>query len=173
MRTVMGCPYCKSDRIVVNDNGEYVCADCGTVLGFTLMPPRLAPGELRAPLRMGNPLGIDPLGIDRRIEKDIESGGKFVFKKRYGELVRLYLAKAAKKLGRPELERAAWSLFIKIDKRVYQSKNPRAVAAALVYMAAEERGLNIPKSQIAVILNVSKFTVRDMVRRLKRYTYAV
>ena len=163
----MECPYCKSDKVITNNNGEYVCADCGTVLGFTLMPPRLALGELRAPLRMGH-----PLGMGRYIEKDIENR-KFVFKKRYGELVQSYLAKTAKKLGRPELEQAAWSLFIKIDKRVYQSKNPRAVVAALMYIAAEKRGLNIPKSQIAVILNISKFTVRDMVRRLRRYTYAV
>jgi transcription initiation factor TFIIIB Brf1 subunit/transcription initiation factor TFIIB len=163
----MGCPYCKSNKIVLNENSEYVCADCGTVLGFMLMPPRLS-GELRAPLRMGH-----PLGMGRHIEKDIENGGKFVFKKRYSELVRSYLAETAKKLGRPELDQEAWSIFSRIDKRVYQSKNPRAVAAALVYMAAEKRGFNVSKPQIAVILNVSKFTVRDMVGRLRRYTQPI
>lgn len=160
----MGCPYCKSNRVIVNDCGEYVCADCGTVLGFMLMPPR---AEFRVPLRMGH-----PLGMGRRVEKDIEDR-KFVFKKKYGELVRLHLAKVARELGRPELERAAWSLFIKIDKRFYQSKNPRAIAAALVYITAEKRGLNVSKPQIAVALNISKFTVRDMVRRLRRYTQHV
>ena len=168
MRTVMECSYCKSNRVTVNDNGEYVCADCGTVLGFTLVPPRLTLGELRVPLRTGH-----PLGMGRRVEKDIEGSGKPVFKKRYGELVQLHLAKVAKGLGRPELKEEAWMMFIKIDKKVYQSKNPRAVAAALVYMAAEKKGLNISRPQIAVILNISKFTIRDMVRRLKRYTQSI
>jgi len=160
----MECPYCKSNRVIVNDNGEYVCADCGTVLGFMLMPPR---AEFRAPLRMGH------LGMGRRVEKDIEDSGKFIFKKKYGELVRLHLAKAAKKLDCPGLDQEALSIFSRIDKRVYQSKNPRAIAAALVYIAAEKRGLNISKPQIAMALNISKFTVRDMVRRLRRYTQHV
>lgn len=30
----MRCVYCGSTRIVVNENGEYVCADCGTVQPF-------------------------------------------------------------------------------------------------------------------------------------------
>jgi transcription initiation factor TFIIIB Brf1 subunit/transcription initiation factor TFIIB len=151
----MICPYCKSDKISLNENGEYVCTECGTVLGFELMPPRV---KFEAPLRR-----------ESRLLMYLEKETKETVKKRYSELVRFYLAKVARELGRPELEQVAWSMFTTFDKRVYQGKNPRVIAAALVYLAAEKSGSHIYKQQIAVILNISKFTIRDTVTKLRRH----
>jgi transcription initiation factor TFIIIB Brf1 subunit/transcription initiation factor TFIIB len=50
-----------------------------------------------------------------------------------------------------------------------RGKNPRVIAAALAYLAAEKLGFHIHKQQIAVILNISKFSIRDTVTKLRRY----
>ena len=151
----MICPYCKSDKISLNENSEYVCTECGTVLGFELMPPRI---KFEAPLRR-----------ESRLLVYLEKETKKTVKKRYSELVRFYLAKIARELGRLELEQVAWATFTALDKRVYQGKNPRVIAAALAYLAAEKLGFHIHKQQIAVILSISKFSIRDTVTKLRRY----
>ena len=65
--------------------------------------------------------------------------------------------------------RTALEIFKRLDKRVYQGKAPRVVAAALAYLAAERLGLYVRTQAIAKILNVSKYSVRDTAWRLRRY----
>jgi len=149
------CQYCKSDKIILNENGEYVCTDCGTVIGYELVSPR-AKFEMR--LRRENRLLVF-------LEKEMRG----TVKRKYSELVKFYVAKIARELSRPDLERVAMSIFQHIDKRVYQGKNPRVLAAALVYMAAEKTGHHIHKQQIALLLNISKFSIRDTVTKLRRH----
>jgi transposase-like protein len=99
----MICPYCKSDKISLNENSEYVCTECGTVLGFELMPPRI---KFEAPLRR-----------ESRLLVYLEKETKKTVKKRYSELVRFYLAKVARELSCLELEQVAWATFTALDKR--------------------------------------------------------
>jgi len=149
------CQYCKSDKIILNENGEYVCTNCGTVIGYELVLPRAKP---EMPLRRGSRLVIF-----------LERETREMVKRRYSELVKFYVAKVARELGRPDLERVALATFQGLDKRVYQGKNPRVLAAALVYMAAEKTGYHIHKQQIALLLNISKFSIRDTVTKLRRH----
>jgi transcription initiation factor TFIIIB Brf1 subunit/transcription initiation factor TFIIB len=151
----MICPYCKSDKIILNENGEYVCTDCGTVVGYELVLPRV---KLEMPLRR-----------ESRLLVFLQRETKETVKRKYSELVRFYVAKTARELGRPDLEHVALSTFQGLDKRVYQGKNPRVLAAALVYMAAEKTGYHIHKQQIALLLNISKFSIRDTVTKLRRH----
>ena len=62
----------------------------------------------------------------------------------------------------------ALEIFKRLDKRVYQGRSPRVVAAALAYIAAERLGLYTHKRVIAEILNVSKLSIRDTATRLRR-----
>lgn len=155
----MKCPYCQSENIVLTD-GEYVCRDCGTVLGPELMPPK--------------PKQVLPIAVRHKLVLLVlEQESKRSIKKKYGEIVRLYIGKVAEALGRPEVATVAMEIFQRLDKRVYQGKSPRVIAAAVTYLAAERLGLYIHKQVIAKILNVSKFSIRDTVSRLRRYVQCV
>ncbi|MGB9703959.1 MAG: TFIIB-type zinc ribbon-containing protein [Pyrobaculum sp.] len=151
----MNCPYCKSENIVLVD-GEYVCKDCGSVIGPEVVPPRVKQ--------------ISVATLKRRVvlillEKETKEG----VKKRYGEVVEFYITKIASELGREDVGKVAMEMFRKLDKRIYQGKSPRVIAAALSYLAAEQIGFYVHKQVIAKILGVSKFSIRDTASRLRRY----
>ncbi|ABP51678.1 MULTISPECIES: TFIIB-type zinc ribbon-containing protein [Pyrobaculum] len=156
---VMICPYCKSTNITLAD-GEYVCRDCGTVLGPEMLPPRLR--QVPVPVHKG-----------KIVLTILEKEDKTTIKKRYSELVEHYVAKIAAALARKDLEMVALEIFRNLDKRVYQGKTPKAIAAALVYLAAERAGIHIYKQTIARILGISKFTIRDTVTRLRGHVASI
>ena len=83
----------------------------------------------------------------------------------------MYLDKIAKALG-AEVAVTALEIFKRLDKRVYQGRSPRVVAAALAYIAAERLGIYAQKRVIAEILNVSKFSIRDTATHPRRYVQA-
>ena len=151
------CPYCQSTNVVAG--GEYVCRDCGTVLGPALLPPvpeKTPPALLR---HTAARYRLIMLALEREDKKSV--------KRRYGEVVKMYLDKIAEALG-AEVAAVALEIFNSLDKRVYQGKSPRVIAATLAYLAAERLGLYTHKRVIAEILNVSKFSIRDTATRLRR-----
>ena len=122
-------------------DGEYACRDCGTAIGPVLMP--LAPKQTPPP----------PPRY-RLVMLALEREGKRSIKKRYADLVRMHLDKIAKALG-AEVAVTALEMFRRLDKRVYQGRSPRVVAATLAYLAAERLGIYVHKRVIAEILKVS------------------
>ena len=147
------CPYCQSANVAAD--GEYVCRDCGTVIGPVLAPPLLK----EAP---------PPPQKYRLIMAALEQVDKKSVRRRYSEVVKMHLDKVAKALG-AEVAVAALETFKRLDKRVYQSRSPRVVAATLAYLAAERLGIYVHKSVVAEILKVSKFTIKDTAWRLRQY----
>lgn len=152
----MRCTYCKSEKITLS-NGEYVCTSCGTVLG----------PELVAPIVVVN---LQPSRKSRQIVIKLAEEKRETVRIRYGELVRYYIGKAALSFPQSqEVEKIAIALFEKVDKLKIQGKSPRVVAAALVYLALEKLGQDIPKQKIGDILKVSKYTIRDTIPKLRKY----
>ena len=147
------CPHCRSANVAAV--GEYVCRDCGTVLSPVLLPP--VP-EKTPP----------PPPRYRLIMAVLEQEDKKSVKRRYIEIVKMYLDKVAEALG-AEVAAVALKLFRGLDRRVYQGKSPRVVAAALAYIAADRLGLNVRKRTIAEILGVSTLSIRDTAWRLRRH----
>ncbi|AAL63960.1 TFIIB-type zinc ribbon-containing protein [Pyrobaculum aerophilum] len=151
----MKCPYCQSMNITLAD-GEYVCRDCGTVLGPEVVPPR--------------PRQVLPVPVRHKlIMLALEQENKKSIKKKYSEMVKMYTGKVAEALGVPEVTVVALQIFQRLDKRIYQGKSPRVIAAAVAYLAAERLGIYIHKQVIAKILGVSKFSIRDTASRLRKY----
>ena len=148
------CPYCQSTNVVAV--GEYVCRDCGTVIGPVLVPPRQPPSP---PLRHA--------AARYRLIMALGREDKRSAKRRYSEIVKMHLDKIAEALG-AEVAVTALEIFKRLDKRVYQGRSPRVVAAALAYIAAERLGLYVHKRVIAKILNVSKFSIRDTATCLRK-----
>jgi transcription initiation factor TFIIIB Brf1 subunit/transcription initiation factor TFIIB len=149
------CPYCRSENIVLVD-GEYVCKDCGSVIGPEVVPPRVKQINIIIPKRRIMLI---------LLEKETKEG----VKKRYGEVVEFYITKITSELGREDIGKAAMKMFRKLDKRIYQGKSPRVIAAALFYLAAEQFGFYVHKQTIAKILGISKFSIRDTASRLRKY----
>ena len=83
--------------------GEYVCRECGTVVGPVFMPPLLKEAP-RPPPKY------------RLIMAALEREGKSV--RRYSELVKMHLNKVAKALG-DKVAVTALEMFRRLDKRVY------------------------------------------------------
>lgn len=147
------CPHCQSANVAAV--GEYVCRDCGTVIGPVLAPP--ATKEVPPP----------PPKY-RIIMAALEQVDKRSVRRRYSEIVEMHLDKIAKALG-AEVAAVALEMFKRLDKRVYQGRSPRVVAATLAYLAAERLGIYVHKSVVAKILKVSKFTIKDTAWRLRRH----
>lgn len=150
----MICTYCKSDKIVLID-GEYVCTSCGTVVGYELVAPIVK-------------LTVSPRR-ENRIFVKLGEEKKEVVKKKYSEVVLYYIDKICTDLGINEVRYVSYELFRTLDKRVYQGKNPRVVAASIVYLAAERLGVHIIKQNIAKVVKVSKLTIRDTVSKFRKY----
>ena len=146
-------PYCHSANVVAV--GEYVCRDCGTVVGPVFMPPLLKEAP-RPPPRY------------RLIMTALERESRRSVRRMYSEVVKMHLDKVSKALG-AEVAAVALETFKRLDRRVYQEKSPRVVAAALAYIAAERLGIYVHKRTIAEILKVSKFTIKDTAWRLRRH----
>lgn len=150
----MICPYCRSDKIILKD-GEYICTECGTVLGFEVVAP--VPKQSISVIRR------------RTIFLSLEKENKKTINMKYSDIVKFYINKISTELAIEDIREVAWDLFQKLDKRVYQGKNPRVIAASVVYLAAEAMGVQIYKQTIAKIVNISKFTIRDTVSKLRRH----
>ena len=147
------CPHCHSANVVAV--GEYACRECGAAIGPVLMPP--APKQTPPP----------PPKY-RLIMAALEQVDKKSVRRRYSEVVKMHLDKVSKALG-AEVAAVALETFKRLDKRVYQSRSPRVIAATLAYIAAERLGIHVHKRTIAEILKVSKFTIKDTAWRLRRH----
>jgi len=150
----MKCTYCNSDKVILVD-GEYVCTECGTVVGYEALPPIITK--------------VKPIKKIKQMLIILEKEKKEIIKTKYSNVVKYYIVKICRELKSPELEREAIKLFSTIDKRAWQGKSPRVVAASLVYLAAERLNYHINKRQIGEIVNVSKFSIRDTVVKLRKY----
>ncbi|MEM1597710.1 MAG: transcription initiation factor IIB family protein [Pyrobaculum sp.] len=151
----MICTYCKSDKVRLVD-GTYVCTECGTVLGYEMMPPIFKD----VPLRKTSTLVIL---LNKEDKKTI--------KRKYSEIVEYYITKICEGLGMPELREDAVRLFKNLDRRIYQGKNPKVLAASIVYIAADRQQIYIHKSNIAEILKISKYSIRDTVLKLRKHVH--
>ncbi|AFA38846.1 hypothetical protein Pogu_0819 [Pyrobaculum oguniense TE7] len=87
-------PHCHSANVVAV--GEYVCRDCGTVIGPVLMPPATKEASPPPPKY-------------RLIMAALEREGKSV-RRRYSEIVEMYLGKAVEALG-SEVAAVALEMF--------------------------------------------------------------
>jgi len=169
----MGCPVCGGRAVVVSPDGEYVCAQCGTVLGPVYMWPvrrvdeRLAEKAtelwkvLRAVLvKRGVPLRewLELGGAKGRLRQGWRADWVPPSKR-----VEYYIEAAAAKLGlsRAALEEAL-ALYRRLERRALVGKSPRVVAAAVVYAAT-----CTPARAAAEALGVSPITVKQTVRKLR------
>lgn len=151
----MRCNYCGSAK-VVNDNGEWVCSECGTVLGYELVA-YVSPNAV-----------IIAKKSHYNILKNLEDKNKINIKKLYKELVEKYLKILDAEFGTSYTE-TALRLIDRISKAAYQGKTPRVVAATLYYLVADMRGTHIDKSRIAGVVKISKHSIRDTASRIKKY----
>jgi len=136
------CWYCGSERVVLAD-GEYVCAECGTVLGYEVKPPRWAEKALRA------------------LERETRTS----LKAKYSLIVEHYIYAICQRLGEPGLAEGVVALFRSPPKTAWQGKSPRTVAAAVVYLAAGR----LTKRTVADAAKVSPHSIRDVAGELKKY----
>lgn len=116
------CPHCQSSNVTAV--GEYICRDCGTVIGPVPMPPMLRqtpvpakhrPTSLRhvpAPLRYA-------AARYRKYVMALEGEYKKSVKRRYLNIVKEHLDKVAEALG-DEIATVALEVFKRLGKRVYQ-----------------------------------------------------
>ena len=166
------CPYCHSTNIVVD--GEYVCRECGAVLGPVFLPPivELAPAkQASASCKPASPV---PAPLRRAFEwyreymAILEQEGRRRVKRRYLDMVREHLDKVAVAFG-GKVVAVALEIFQRLDKRVYQAKSPRVVAATLAYLATQRLGMNVRKRAIAEIPGVSALSIRDTAYRFRKH----
>ncbi len=136
------CPFCGS-RDVVEDNGEYVCRSCGSVLGFAVYVEPARPPA-------------------RRVVVELPAKRYTL----YRNAVLVYLRRLESALRANALSKAV-ELFEKLDKRVYQGRSPRTIAAALYYLAVGDPGV-VRRSDVAAVLGINKYTVRDMAMKLRK-----
>ncbi|MEZ0248418.1 MAG: TFIIB-type zinc ribbon-containing protein [Thermoproteus sp.] len=157
----MNCPYCGSRRVVVS-SGEYVCADCGSVLGPVLYVPltKLPPYDNT----------IKKLSIKillYKLNKEVITSTPIKINQK--EKIKKYIESLSKDLEAPEevlLE--AFEVVESIDRRKIQGKNPKVLAAAIFYLVSNRRRLIYDKDAIAKRLGVSKLSVRDAATFLRR-----
>jgi len=158
---------------VVSPDGEYVCVQCGTVVGPVYMWPihgndqRLA--EKAAELSKGLRAVLVKRGVTLR--EWLELGGARE-RLRQGwradwvppsKRVGYYIEATAAKLGlsRATVEEAL-ALYRGLERRALVGKSPRVVAAAVIYAAT-----CTPARAAAEALGVSPITVRETVRKLR------
>ena len=170
----MGCPVCGSKAVVVSPEGEYVCAQCGTVLGPVYVWPirgndqRLA--EKAAELSKGLRVVLVKRGVPLREWLELGIGREQLWQERKAaawippsKRVEYHIEAAAAKLGlgRSALEEAL-ALFRGLERRALVGKSPRVVAAAVIYAAT-----CTPAHVAAEALEVSPITVKQTARKLK------
>jgi len=138
------CWFCGSERVVVAD-GQYVCSNCGTVLGVVYVAPRVA-AELRRRAEEG-PRRQEP---PRREKRPL----------RFSDVIESLIGTFATRLAREPreaeaLRREALRLFRSLPRTAWQGKSPRTVAAAVLYMVSGrtvgevERATGVAKSAIS------------------------
>jgi len=170
----MACPTCGNKAVVVSPDGEYVCVECGTVLGPVYMWPirgydqRLA--EKAAELSKGLRVVLVKRGVPLREWLELGIGREQLWQERKAaawippsKRVEYYIEAAAAKLGlgRAALEEAL-ALYRRLERRALVGKSPRVVAAAVIYAAT-----CTPARAAAEALGVSPISVKDTVRKLR------
>jgi len=164
---------CGSKAVVVSPDGEYVCVECGTVVGPVYMWPirrvdeRLAEkaAELSKGLRVvlvkrGAPLRewLELSSVRERLRQGWRANWVPPSKR-----VEYYIEATAAKFGlsRAAVEEAL-ALYRMLERRALVGKSPRVVAAAVIYAAT-----CTPAHAAAEALGVSPITVKQTVRKLK------
>jgi len=158
---------------VVSPDGEYVCVECGTVLGPVYMWPicvndkRLV--EKAAELSKGLRAVLVKRGVPLRewlelgIRRERPWQGWRADWVPPSKRVEYYIEATAAKLGlgRSALEEAL-ALYRGLERRALVGKSPRVIAAAVIYAAT-----CTPARAAAEALGVSPVSVKDTVRKLR------
>ena len=156
----MNCPYCGSTKIVVS-RGEYVCAECGSVIGPVLYIP------------------YQKIQLDNHIKKislkillyklNKETIYNVKAKINIKEKIKQYIEELYNDLDAPnDVLSEALSILNTIDKKKIQGKNPRVVAATIFYLISNKHGLSYDKDLIAKRLGISKLSIRDTATYLRK-----
>jgi len=138
------CWYCGSERVALVD-GEWVCTDCGTVLGCEVRPLKWAEKALKV----------------------LERESRTTLRAKYSLIVEHYIYAVCRRLGEPALVESALALFRSLPKTAWQGKSPRTVAAAVVYLVASRLGYT--RRAVADAAKVSPYSVRDVALKFKKY----
>lgn len=153
----MRCSYCGSDDIIIS-SGEYVCRKCGSVLGPVLYVPRIKYIQLERNKDIASKILLIQLN-----QKVIEK------KYSYSEKILMYIKVLCRELDLPEeVFRSSIQVLKDINKVKIQGKNPKVIAATIVYLISNKFKLNINKEQIARRLGISKLTIRDTATQLRK-----
>ncbi|MGC8582864.1 MAG: TFIIB-type zinc ribbon-containing protein [Thermoproteus sp.] len=155
----MICPYCRSPRIVVS-NGEYVCAECGSVVGPVLYVPRQ---------NVQTPYVIRKISLKFLLYRLNKETIIYSNKIKYKEKIKQYIELLVKDLEAPiYVLDSSIKILESIDKRKIQGKNPRVIAATIFYLVSNRYGLSYDKENIAKRLNISKLSIRDTAVYLRK-----
>jgi len=119
------CEFCGSTAVVVAD-GQYVCSDCGTVLGVVYVAPQVAV-ELHSRVEQ-RPRRKEP---PKREKKPL----------RLSDAIEFWIGAYATLLAREPreaeaLRREALRFFRSLPRTAWQGKLPRTVAAAVLYLVS-------------------------------------
>ena len=94
-----------------------------------------------------------------------------IFKHGLKERVKAYATYVVGRLNLPNayaIAHAVDELLGRLDWRRVQGRNPRVVAGVLVEMACGVVGTYVDRGDVARVLGISKYTLRDNIRILKR-----
>jgi transcription initiation factor TFIIIB Brf1 subunit/transcription initiation factor TFIIB len=155
----MICPYCGSSRVAVS-SGEYVCTDCGSVIGPVLYVPRR---------NIQIPIDIKKISLKFLLYKLNKETIIYSKNVKYKDRIKQYIESLAKDLDAPGyILNTSIKVLESIDKRKIQGKNPRVVAGTIFYLVSNRYGLSYDKNNIAKRLNISKLSIRDTAVYLKK-----
>jgi len=158
---------------VISPDGEYVCAECGTVLGPVYMWPIRRVDERLAEKAALSTFDSSAVLVKRGIplRKWLELGGargrlRQVWRADWvppSKRVEYYIEATAARLGlsRATVEEAL-ALYRGLERKALVGKSPRVVAAAVIYAAT-----CTPARAAAEALGVSPTSVKETVRKLK------
>ena len=85
----------------------------------------------------------------------------------FTKLVMNLAASALAKLGAFRLLPHVARLYKQLPPRL-RFRNPRVLAAALVYEVAKRNGIEVSQSDVARLFSISRYTVRDALRELRK-----
>ena len=86
---------------------------------------------------------------------------------RYSEVVMRLAARWLAGKGLFPLIRRVYELYRAVPHRL-RYRNPRVIAAALVYEAVKSAGIEVSQSEVAKYFGISKYSLRDALRELRK-----
>jgi len=139
------CPYCGSDNIAINGVDEYVCRNCGTVLGQRLAPP-LVLNYTRTIGTFNDFTAIELYAVEGEV-------------KRLANLLKL-----------PErcIREAMYLTEYVIRGRKVTVRQPEALAAAVLFYGCRRTGVLLPLKPLMQYTSAERETVKRAVWELSR-----